>query len=75
MVHYGKADELWERRRQVLLAAAQLHPERFVESPPLPLLFPRLSGSTSPRGNQDDSRGATLNSKRGCLNSLDTFRS
>ena len=40
MVHYGKAAELWERRRQVLSAAAEIHPERFVRKPPSPPPLP-----------------------------------
>jgi putative transposase len=49
-VHYGKAKELWEHRRQVLLAAAQLHPERFVRKPPSPPALPSAVWINKPKG-------------------------
>jgi putative transposase len=50
MVHYGKAAELWERRRQVLLAAAQIHPERFVRKLPSPPSLPTAVWINKPEG-------------------------
>jgi len=40
MVHYGMAHEVWEHRRQVLLRAAETHPERFVGKTPTPPALP-----------------------------------
>jgi len=37
VVHYGLAPETIERRRAVLDAAYNAHPERFVRKPPQPL--------------------------------------
>jgi putative transposase len=39
-VHLGQAADLYEQRRQVLQAAYQLHPERFVRGQPLPPPLP-----------------------------------
>jgi len=39
-VHYGNAQHVWEQRKQVLLAAASAHPERFVKKPPIPPALP-----------------------------------
>jgi putative transposase len=38
-VHYGRAAQIWEQRRQVLQSAYEQHPERFVKGLPQP---PRL---------------------------------
>ena len=40
VVHYGKAQHVWEQRKHVLLAAASAHPERFVRKPPMPPALP-----------------------------------
>jgi putative transposase len=40
MIHYGKADEVVERRRNILLRAYQAHPERFVRKMPQPPAVP-----------------------------------
>jgi putative transposase len=39
-VHYGRAPEVTEQRRQVLVAAYAAHPERFVRGKPQPPLLP-----------------------------------
>ena len=39
-LHYGRAEEVTEARRQVLQAAYAAHPERFVRKPPEPLAIP-----------------------------------
>jgi putative transposase len=49
-VHYGKAAQLWERRRQVLLAAAEIHPERFVRQSPSPPALPTAAWINKPKG-------------------------
>ena len=40
VVHYGKAQHIWEERKHVLQAAASAHPERFVRKPPMPPALP-----------------------------------
>jgi putative transposase len=39
-VHYGHTERILEQRRQVLAAAYEAHPERFVRKPPEPLAPP-----------------------------------
>jgi len=39
-VHYGLAERMYERRRQVLAAAYTAHPERFVHGEPTPSRWP-----------------------------------
>lgn len=41
MVHTGQAEEVYERRKEVLLAAYESHPERFVNQVPAPPTPPR----------------------------------
>jgi putative transposase len=41
VVHYGLAPETIARRRAVLDAAYNAHPERFVRKPPQPLPAPK----------------------------------
>jgi putative transposase len=41
MVHYGQADEIFQKRQLVLDAAYLAHPERFVRRPPKPLSIPK----------------------------------
>jgi putative transposase len=41
VVHYGQAEAVTERRRQVLLAAYAAHPERFVRGEPRPPSLPQ----------------------------------
>ncbi len=40
MVHYGLADSVLDHRQQVLKAAYEAHPERFVRGPPRPRSLP-----------------------------------
>jgi len=40
VVHYGRAQHVWEQRKHVLQAAAITHPERFVRKPPTPPALP-----------------------------------
>jgi putative transposase len=40
-VHYGRADALTAKRQQVLQAAYDAHPERFVKGPPRPPALPK----------------------------------
>jgi hypothetical protein len=47
MVHYGLAPAIRQNRQLVLDAAYAAHPDRFVRKPPVPLPFPRRSGSTN----------------------------
>ncbi len=47
MVHYDQTGLILGQRQQVLNAAYQLHPERFVRSAPRPPVVPRRPGSTS----------------------------
>jgi putative transposase len=41
VVQYGKASEIWEKRREVLEAAAKARPERFVHGAPRPPKLPK----------------------------------
>ena len=41
MVHYGQADDIFQKRQLVLDAAYLAHPERFVRWPPKPLSIPK----------------------------------
>jgi len=41
-IHYGQAETIFEARKDVLLAAYEAHPERFVRKTPVP---PRLPGA------------------------------
>jgi putative transposase len=50
MVHYGKAPELWQQRKAVLLAAFKTHPERFVRKPPSPPALPTAVWINKPQG-------------------------
>ena len=40
MVHYGEAEQITEKRRAILLAAYNRHPERFVRKLPEPPVVP-----------------------------------
>lgn len=53
-VHYKKATDLWERRRQVLLRAFEQHPERFVRRPPTPPPLPTAVWINKPKENPND---------------------
>ena len=45
-VHYGRAQRVLEQRERTLRLAWSRHPERFVNGPRSPSLFPTRSGST-----------------------------
>ena len=49
MVHYGLAQEVFKARKKVLLAAYELHPERFVRKVPLPLPLPQAAWINPPK--------------------------
>lgn len=47
-LHYGRAEEVTEARRQVLQAAYAAHPERFVRKPPEPPAIPTAAWINKP---------------------------
>ena len=49
MIHYGQAEETWQRRKQVLMTAAMDHPERFVGKTPTPQTLPIAVWINKPR--------------------------
>jgi len=51
MVHYGKSSAVWESRREVLLSAAEAHPERFVRKIPVPPALPEAVWINKPKGD------------------------
>lgn len=53
-VHYERAGELWEWRRQVLLSAFKQHPERFVRRPPTPPPLPTAVWINRPKENLNE---------------------
>jgi len=55
VVHYGKAQEVWEQRREVLLVAASAHPERFVRKPPMPPALPTAVWINKPKEEPEQS--------------------
>ncbi len=55
VVHHGRDAEVWEQRRQVLQAAANTHPERFVHGNPQP---PKLQEEVWINRPADDSGDA-----------------
>jgi putative transposase len=55
MVHDGLADQVTEKRQQVLQAAYEAHPERFVKGVPIPPQLPQEVWINPPQlHNQDD---------------------
>jgi len=52
MVHYGKADEVVERRKSILLRAYQAHPERFVRKSPEPPTRPEAVWINPPENRE-----------------------
>ena len=48
-VHYGRAEQLQEKRGIVLADAYQLHPERFVRKPPAPPAIPTIAWINEPK--------------------------
>jgi putative transposase len=63
-VHYGKAREFYELRRQTLLKAYMEHPERFVNKVPTPHDVPEkvwINPPAETRGTQDMDQGQIIN--------------
>jgi putative transposase len=56
-VHYGRAAEIEQVRRQTLLAAYTAHPERFVSKVPVPPIIPAAVWINPP----EESQAAKLN--------------
>ncbi len=52
IVHYGQADDVFQKRQLVLDAAYLAHPERFVRMPPKPLSLPKEVWINKPSGSQ-----------------------
>ena len=52
IVHYGMAPEIRELRREVLLAAFETHPERFVRKPPSPPTLHAAVWINKPQGER-----------------------
>ena len=48
-VHFGQADAIISKRRQVLLEAYAAHPERFVNGPPAPPALPEAAWINPPQ--------------------------
>ena len=48
-VHCGQAEEIWQKRQAVLLAAYQAHPERFSRGVPTPPRWPDQVGINAPK--------------------------
>jgi putative transposase len=53
MVHYGQADDIFQKRQLVLDAAYLAHPERFVRWPPKPLSIPKEVWINKPNPSQN----------------------
>jgi putative transposase len=53
VVHYGKAQHVWEERKHVLQAAASAHPERFVRKPPMPPALPTAVWINKPKEERE----------------------
>jgi putative transposase len=81
-VHYGRAEAIYERRRQVLVAAYAVHPERFVHGEPVPPRWPQEVWINPPQnghgqdpaaapGASGEEPGAQAGSRAGAQRSLD----
>lgn len=53
-VHYGLAQEIFRARQEVLLAAYEKHPERFVRKVPVPLALPQAAWINPPKPAMDN---------------------
>ena len=53
MVHYGQANDIFQKRQLVLDAAYLAHPERFVRRPPQPLSIPKEVWINKPNASQN----------------------
>ena len=60
MVHYGLADEVLAKRQQVLLAAYEAHPERFVRGTPSPRPLPEAVWINPPRKQEATEASSTV---------------
>jgi putative transposase len=49
VLHYGLAQEAFEARKKVLLAAYEAHPERFVRKVPVPIPLPQAAWINPPK--------------------------
>jgi len=49
VIHYGLAQDTFKARQQVLLAAYEKHPERFVRKVPIPLPLPQAAWINPPK--------------------------
>ena len=49
VVHYGLAQQVFKARERVLLAAYEMHPERFVSKVPVPLPLPQAAWINPPK--------------------------
>lgn len=58
VVHYGRADEIRDRRRAVLPAASAVHPDRFVRKPlrPPAVALPVWINQPSPTPSSEEVR-------------------
>jgi putative transposase len=53
-VHYGLAEEVFKAREKVLLAAYEMHPERFVRKAPAPLPLPQAAWINPPKSTMEN---------------------
>lgn len=60
MVHYGQAEQIFQKRQFVLDAAYLAHPERFVRSAPKPLSLPKEVWINKPIEFDESKSSATL---------------
>jgi putative transposase len=49
MVHCGTAQEVWAKRKQVLIKAGSMHPERFPKKLPAPPALPTAAWINKPK--------------------------
>jgi putative transposase len=54
VVHYGLAQEVFQAREKVLLAAYEAHPERFVKKVPAPLSLPQAAWINPPKATMEN---------------------
>jgi putative transposase len=54
VVHYGLAQEAFKAREKVLLAAYEMHPERFVRKVPAPLALPQAAWINPPQSTMEN---------------------
>jgi len=54
VIHYGLAQEVFKAREKVLLAAYEMHPERFVRKVPIPLALPQAAWINPPKSTMEN---------------------